>query len=431
MSKYVSGSFSSSQEQAGVVYDGRPARQPAYSHNDDVSVSDMTGDTIYVDEDATDLPRDEYVLPPRHASSPKKKKSSKERHHKKGSTSSSSSSSSSSDCEVSGVSVSNTPPLSSRTPTVSSSSSSSSSDECKIIKVKDYVYVEGPAGPRGCEGPEGPAGPQGKEGPAGPQGKQGPGGPQGEQGPLGPTGPEGPTGCRGPKGNAGPAGIPGQQGNQGPRGKQGPMGPTGCPGERGPEGPQGKDGPVGPKGCRGHDGPMGPEGPVGPTGPQGMGVRGPIGPEGPVGPTGPEGKQGTPGPTGPVGPAGPSCCYSGSHNTNTANVRFIDNGGVHNVQEDDGMIIINSSNPVTMILPDSPKSTDNNTGDYYSDVRVLTISSPLGSHIIKTSNADSKINTFLTSVVLGPRKVTNNPSYGPGNLQMTFYPDGKGGWLAV
>lgn len=128
---------------------------------------------------------------------------------------------------------------------------------------------------------------------------------------------------------------------------------------------------------------------------------------------------------------GPPCCKPIDHDVSVVNIRIIRNGGVHNVQADDGRIIINSNVATTIVLPDAPRSSDTNGDDIYIQARPITISSPLGSHIVKTSNPDSKINSFLTSVAIGPRKTVNNTSYGPGNVEMTFYPDGTGGWLAV
>ncbi len=312
-----------------------------------------------------------------------------------------------------------------------SSSSSSSSTECQIVTREKVVYIEGPRGERGPEGAVGPAGQQGREGPAGPQGKQGPIGPQGEPGPLGPTGPEGPTGCKGPRGHCGTPGTPGEQGNQGPRGKPGPCGPAGPAGPAGPEGIQGPAGPTGPRGPRGDLGPTGPAGPQGRDGPAGaVGLKGDTGNEGPAGPTGPQGLDGPTGPRGPQGPQGPPCNACSSYDKTLRTVRYIQNGGTHNVQNDDSIIVINSSNSVTLILPESAKWEQDD--DYYQEVRPLTISSPIGSHVVKGSNSDTKINSYLTSVAIGPRKSGNGDViYGPGNTTLTFYPDGSGGWLSV
>lgn len=135
---------------------------------------------------------------------------------------------------------------------------------------------------------------------------------------------------------------------------------------------------------------------------------------------------------GPRGPAGPPCCKPIDHDASIVNIRIIRNGGVHNVQPDDSTIIINSNVSATIVLPDAPRSNDTNGDDIYIQARPITISSALGSHIVKTSNPDSKINDFLTSaVVIGQRRATNNTNYGPGNVKMTFYPDGTGGWLGI
>ena len=101
------------------------------------------------------------------------------------------------------------------------------------------------------------------------------------------------------------------------------------------------------------------------------------------------------------------------------------------MQADDSVVIINSSSSATIILPESSKNEDK-SDDFYLDVRPLTISSPIGSHVVKTSSESAKINSYLTSVAIGPRKSgENGANYGPGNTSMTFYPDNNGGWLAV
>lgn len=306
--------------------------------------------------------------------------------------------------------------------------------EQKHCKVGETIYVEGPRGLRGEQGFVGPAGPQGGQGPQGPEGKAGPPGPQGPNGPPGPCGPQGPAGERGPKGWSGPAGPPGPQGNQGPRGVPGPCGEKGCKGDTGPQGSPGVPGVPGPKGSRGDFGPRGPEGPIGPPGPKGdIGIRGPPGPEGPLGPKGDSGPQGPPGPQGPQGPPGPACCKSKDHDPLLIKVRIIENGGVHNLSSDDGFVVVSSSNSATLILPESARKSSNGEGsDYYIQERTITISATVGSHVIKTNSSDSKINIYMPSVVIGPRKINgDNDNYGPGPTRFTFIPDQKGGWYAV
>lgn len=200
---------------------------------------------------------------------------------------------------------------------------------------------------------------------------------------------------------------------------EGPQGP------QGPSGREGLQGGVGPQGRSGLDGEQGPQGPQGKRG-----VKGPasIGPQGDQGVQGSRGFQGYQGPQGPQGSPGKDAvcqCPKEFLQRNTIQkTRFITKGGRRSIYPDDSSIVIDSSASVTLVLPTSPLGVDSrDTEDYYVDSRTITVCSVNGIHTVTTSSQDSRINNFLTSIVLG------NKSSSSSNV-LHFISDGRGNWIA-
>ena len=179
---------------------------------------------------------------------------------------------------------------------------------------------------------------------------------------------------------------------------------------------------------RGIEGPTGPEGPEGRQGKQGdRGLRGERGVEGPQGIEGAQGLSGITGAIGPQGPAG--CCTCQNETvTNLRSVRIIRSKGNHTIEPTDDLIMIDITESVTLYLPDiSTKGVDpHNGGDFYTKASVYTVGSSMGSHYIKTSSNNSKINGFLSSVPLGQRG-----SGVSGCTRYEFVPLDNGNWVAL
>lgn len=202
----------------------------------------------------------------------------------------------------------------------------------------------------------------------------------------GPTGPQGPCGSNGQSGGAGPqgrAGQPGADGSQGPQGRRGPRGPFSL-------GPQGPPGEQGGRGIPGRDGAQGPQGFQGAAGRDGACL----------------------------------CPKDFLQRNSIQKTRFITKGGKRNIYPDDANIVIDCGTSVVLILPPSPTSCDSrDIDDYFVESRIINVCAVNGIHTIQTNSSDSRINSFLTSIVLG------NKSNSSSNV-LRFISDGRGSWIA-
>lgn len=102
-------------------------------------------------------------------------------------------------------------------------------------------------------------------------------------------------------------------------------------------------------------------------------------------------------------------------------------GGVRNIDATDEVVVVNSIASATIVLPESPKYTIPDDEDYYANKRMITIMSTKGSHTIKPDRPESKINTFLSYMIIGP-KIGGS---GSGITRIVFIADGAGGWVAA
>lgn len=211
---------------------------------------------------------------------------------------------------------------------------------------------------------------------------------------------------------------------EGPSGPQGPQGRVGPAGE-GSEGPQGKMGFAGQDGRDGINGKRGAKGPPGATGAQGQtgeqGVRGFEGKAGAQGPQGPQGRNGIDGRD-----AVCVCSKDPLHRGSVIRTRFITNGGRRTLNPDDTNVIIDSASTVVIVLPPSPIVADSrDVDDYYIQSTCITICAINGIHTINTNSSDTKINSFMNSIVIG-----NGNKYGSGSNVLKFFSDGRGSWIS-
>lgn len=111
-----------------------------------------------------------------------------------------------------------------------------------------------------------------------------------------------------------------------------------------------------------------------------------------------------------------------SNYNETTRVRIITTAGTKAVDLHDTTIIINSRQPIVLILPPSPRNEYFTTGDYYCNLKPVTIMAVDGSHKVVTQTGDCKINTYMKSILLGTDSGLKN-SY-------KFIPY-NGHWLAI
>lgn len=157
------------------------------------------------------------------------------------------------------------------------------------------------------------------------------------------------------------------------------------------EGPRGQPG----IGLKGDPGPPG-IGLKGDTGDPGKSIKGDPGPEGPEGQQGPAGVDGT------HGQDGKDCvCLKLGPQDYNPKIRIIRSKGNHNIMEKDKIIIIDTSDAVTLILPDFPSKYNSEKGnDFYFESRKYEIMSYVGTHTIRPYNSMGKINGFMSSYII-------------------------------
>ena len=165
------------------------------------------------------------------------------------------------------------------------------------------------------------------------------------------------------------------------------------------EGPSGRPGINGRDGINGENGENGRPGLPGNDGKDGMSIRGPKG-DSIKGDPGEEGKQGPRGFDGNPGKDGrdaPPCNCKGSSDHPTM-IRIIRSKGTHSLDVVDKLVVIDTSEAVTLILPETRiVSPPEIVTDFYYNSNKIKIICYSGTHQIKCYSQINKINKYLSS----------------------------------